>query len=241
MYNVILPTYNESKNIICMVNMLIAIFRRLDAEFRLVVVDDNSPDETASRVKALNNPNIKVIEREGKLGLGSAYMDATKYCIHPYTIIIDVDLQQDPFDIIGMTKYCKEYDIVASTRYSKSLKYDGNKEVMASGKVCHWKFSRRLISSVSNSSGRFILDLKSSDLTSSFRIYKTEIFKNLIKKVSNKGFGFQFEILARAEYENYKIKEYPITFYNRAYGESKLGATDIYRFLVMLVYLYFFL
>src|ERR1700677_4322661 len=104
MFNVILPTYNESGCIVTIINMLEHTFKELNEPYLLIVVDDNSPDNTSGIVKALDNDNIRVIDRPGKMGLGSAYMDGLEYCKYPYTVIMDSDLQHDPFAIIDMYK-----------------------------------------------------------------------------------------------------------------------------------------
>ena len=253
MFNVILPTYNEASNIICLINMLIAIFNKMNVAYKLIVVDDNSPDRTAEIVKNKNLNFVEVIERKGKLGLGSAYKEGIKHCTYEYTIIIDVDLQQNPFDIIGMAQYCKDYDIVSSTRYASKAKYVESAEEVVTlenaykkiytekivqGKVCNWSFLRKLISAGANTLAKKVLDLKLSDLTCSFRIYKTDFLRKIIKKVKNNSFGFQMEIIARSEYENAKIKEYPITFYNRMFGESKLSFKDIFMYFYQIGWLY---
>ncbi|OQS54791.1 mannosyltransferase [Ecytonucleospora hepatopenaei] len=251
MFNVILPTYNEAANILCMINILTLIFSKMKEPFLIIVVDDNSPDGTANIVKNKQFENVKVIERNGKLGLGSAYKEGIKHCVFDHTIILDVDLQQNPFDIIGMAKYCKKYDIVSSTRYAKRTKYAGNenevvsltsnlnKEMQVHGKVCNWPFKRKLISASANIFAQTLLGIKTSDLTCSFRIYRTEVLKKLLDQTIANGFGVQVELITRAEYANYKIKEYPITFYNRMYGESKLAFKEFYQYIMNIIYLYF--
>lgn len=220
--------------------MLNNIFTQLKYDYLIIIVDDNSEDGTSDIVKNMNIPNIKLIERPAKLGLGSAYKVALKYCIHEFTIILDADLQHNPFDILGMQKFCNQYDIVASTRYNKvTVKLTNNNYIDIQGKVYNWSLTRKFISSFSNALVRFVLDLKTSDVTSSFRIYKTVVLRNLISKVKNNGFGFQMEIIARAEHDNYTIKEYPITFYSRIHGSSKLCPGEIFQFIVILLQLYF--
>lgn len=254
MFNVILPTYNEGANILRMINMLAFVFQSMDAPYSLIVVDDNSSDGTAQIAKQLNNKSVKVVEREGKLGLGSAYKEGIKHCTYDHTIILDADLQQNPLDIVGMARYCKDYDIVSSTRYTKCLKYIETanettnihnfanltqKECLVSGKVCNWKFSRKFISIGANMLSQVVLGIKVTDTTCSFRIYKTEVLKKLLEKTKANGFGVQMELITRAVHSGMKIKEYPITFYNRTEGESKLSVKEYYAFFVGLIKLYF--
>lgn len=240
MFNVILPTYNEAQNIFVLIKMLEDIFTQLKYNYLIIIVDDNSEDGTRDIIKNIHIPNIKLIERPTKLGLGSAYKSALVHCIYEFTIILDADLQHNPFDIIGMHKYCNQYDIIASTRYNKiTIELTNNKYIDIQGKVYNWSLIRKFISSFSNTLVQFVLDLKTSDVTSSFRIYKTMVLQDLISQVRNNGFGFQMEIIARAEHNNYTIKEYPITFYSRIHGNSKLCLTEIFQFIVILLQLYF--
>lgn len=229
MFNVILPTFNESGNILIIIKMLEEVFNNMKKKYILIIVDDNSPDNTSNIVKSLNNPNIKVIDRPGKMGLGSAYIAGLEECIYPYTVIMDSDLQHDPLDIKNMYNMLKEggYDIVSGTRYSKG------------GKVCNWSLERCLISCSANNIARFILGINILDLTGSFRLYKTETLKHLVKNIKCKGFGFQMEIIARAELGGYAIGECPIIFYNRQAGESKISWKEMVYFLISLIHLYF--
>lgn len=228
MFNVILPTYNESESIVTMINMLGTTFKKLGAAYKIIIVDDNSPDQTSSIVKNLNNKNIIVIDRPGKLGLGSAYVTGLEYCSYPYTVIIDSDLQHDPFSIIDMYKIAtKGYDIVSGCRYAKN------------GMICNWSFSRKLVSCGANTLSRYVLGLYTNDLTGSFRLYKTEVLKALVPAVRCKRFGFQMEIIARAEALKYSIAECPIIFYERPFGESKISSKEIIFFLIAIINLYF--
>ncbi|KAL6122385.1 hypothetical protein NUSPORA_00567 [Nucleospora cyclopteri] len=235
MYNIILPTYNESVNIVPMIGLLTDVFNKMEQSFIIIVVDDNSPDQTAGIVEKLKNPNVKLIKRKQKLGLGSAYKTAAKECHYKYTIIIDSDLQHSPLAILGMSKLLNKADIITGTRYISKVIDD--QQVI--GKVCGWNFYRKLVSATANNLARYILDLKTTDLTGSFRIYKTEVFKKLVKMVHSNGFGFQVEIIALAEKNNCNIEEFPIVFYNRRAGESKLNSFEIFRFIFMIIVLYF--
>lgn len=230
MFNVILPTYNEADSIKCMINVLDSVFSELKKPYLIILIDDNSPDNTSNIIKNLNKPNILIIDRKSKLGLGSAYIEGVKYCKYEYTIILDSDLQHDPYSIIDMYKFAsKGYDIVSSTRYTNN------------GKVANFSFFRKLLSTTANNIARFILGLNTFDLTGSFRLYKTDVLKELIKNVKCKRFGFQMEIIARAEYYNYKIYECPIIFYQRKAGKSKISPYEVLYFLLAVLRLYFVL
>ncbi|KAI5173478.1 dolichol-phosphate mannosyltransferase [Pancytospora epiphaga] len=228
MFNVILPTYNEAGSILVMIAMLDDVFKQLRAKYTIIVVDDNSPDNTSGIVKGLNNENVKVIDRPGKLGLGSAYVTGLSHCIYEYTVILDSDLQHDPFTILDMYKLTeKGADIVSGTRY------------IGTGKVCGWSFMRKLVSCGANNLARYTLGLNTKDLTGSFRLYRTEVLKELIPTVRCLKFGFQMEIIARAEAKGYKIVECPIVFYDRKAGESKISWKEMVHFVIAIVKLYF--
>ncbi len=231
MFNIIIPTYNEADSIRCMIEMLNTVFLTLEKDYLIIVIDDNSPDNTSSIVKSLNNKNILVIDRPSKQGLGSAYMEGVRHCKYKYTIIMDSDLQHNPFYIIDMYKIALKggYDIVSGTRYTNN------------GKVCNLSFMRKLISSTANNIARFILGLKTFDLTGSFRLYRHDVLEKLIKRVECKKFGFQMEIIARAEYNKYKIAEFPIIFHPRKAGNSKISCTEVIFFLLSVIRLYFIL
>lgn len=225
MYNVILPTYNEAKNIVPLIRMIDDTFFTVGKQYKIIVVDDDSSDNTSGIVKALNSRAITVIDRPGKLGLGSAYESALKYCDGDYTVIMDADLQHDPEDIRKMIAF-EGYDIVSGTRYSKG------------GRVAGWGFERCLASATANNIAKFVLGLSTTDLTGSFRCYKTTVLKDLVKLAACRGFGFQMEAIARAEYKKYKITEVPIVFHDRSAGESKMSYKEILNFLFTVFYLY---
>jgi dolichol-phosphate mannosyltransferase len=229
MINVILPTYNEAQNICAMLKMLNNVLEEMRLPYLVIVIDDNSPDGTSKIVKNLNIKNCKIIDRAGKLGLGSAYLEGLKHCKFEYTFLLDADLQHDPFSIPLMFKTARDYDsdIVSGTRYAKS------------GMVCNWSFMRKFISMGANTLARYVLGISSTDLTGSFRCYKTSILKEIVPKTICKGFGFQMEMIARAELEKKKISEVPIIFYDRMAGLSKLGPMEIVNFVKTILILYF--
>lgn len=229
MINVLISTYNEAYNIIPMLRMVITTLEKLAVPFLIVVVDGNSPDGTSKIVKRLNHPNIRIVDEKCKSGLGCSYMKGLEFCKYEYTIILDADLQHDPFSISQMFYQATsddKYDIVTGTRYSKS------------GMVSKWSFKRKFISALANNIAKYVLNLKSSDLTGSFRCYRTEILRNILSKSSCKGFGIQLELIARAEKMKYKIAETPIVFYDRVAGDSKFGLGEIYLFLKTVLILY---
>lgn len=228
MFNIILPTYNESRNIVPMLGMLKEVLGAMRKPYSIIVVDDNSPDGTSRVVKDLKIDNVIVVDRPGKMGLGSAYMAGLEYCRHKYTVILDSDLQHDPSAIPAMYRLAVsgDFDIVASTRYASS------------GMVCGWSFRRKLVSSVANNLTKYTIGLATSDLTSSFRMYSTPVLRKVLPLVRCNGFGFQMEIISRAEKMGFRIGEVPIVFYDRTAGVSKLSMMEVLMFLKALVTLY---
>jgi dolichol-phosphate mannosyltransferase len=114
MIYIILPTYNESKNIVPLLCMLQDVLTNIP--YRCIMVDDNSPDNSAEIDRNLNIPNVIILTRPCKMGLGSAYQLGIKECIYKYTIIMDTDLQHDPYAISGMLEAIKDCDLVTGTR-----------------------------------------------------------------------------------------------------------------------------
>lgn len=212
-----------------MLRMLSKTLERMAIPYLIIVVDGNSPDNTANIARATNVPNLIVIDEKCKNGLGNSYVKGLKYCIYEHTVILDADLQHDPNSIPIMYKVATsgKFDIVTGTRYKDS------------GMVCGWPFLRKLVSLGSNNVARYVLGLKSSDLNGSFRCYRTDVLKKLLSETRCKGFGFQMEIIARAELKKYKIAEVPIVFYDRIAGESKLRMVEMLKYLFAVFILYF--
>ncbi len=194
----------------------------------VVIVDDNSPDGTQDIVAQLQKiyPNrIKLHARPGKLGLGSAYIDGLSKCEGEFVILMDADLSHHPKVIPEFIKKQRETgaDIVTGTRYAQN------------GGVYGWDLNRKLTSRVANFLAATLLAPKASDLTGSFRLYKKDVLERCLKSVKSRGYVFQMEIIFRAQYFGYQIEEVPITFVDRIFGESKLGAGEILAYLQGLV------
>jgi len=193
-------------------------------DFEIIVVDDNSPDgtaEVAEQLKKVYTNKIYLHRRAGKLGLGSAYIDGLKFCKGNFVILMDADLSHHP-------KYLPEFialqqktgcDIVTGTRYKKN------------GGVFGWDVMRKLTSRVANFLAKTALGSNCSDLTGSFRLYKREVIEKIIKEIFSTGYAFQMEIIIRAREYNYTVKEVPIVFVDRIFGESKIGAGEIVKYL----------
>uniref|UniRef100_A0A8C9H026 Dolichol-phosphate mannosyltransferase subunit 1 n=1 Tax=Piliocolobus tephrosceles TaxID=591936 RepID=A0A8C9H026_9PRIM len=232
LYSVIIPTYNEKENIPYVVNMIVNELKGKDINFEIIVVDDNSTDNTSSVYKQLqqifNEEKLLLIERKGKYGIGSAYMDALKIVSGDFVVIMDADLSHHPKYIYDFIKRQKETncDIVIGTRYNKK------------GGVSGWGFKRILVSTVANFLAQFLLFIKLTDLTGSFRLYKTEVLKEVIQKVDGKGYVFQMEIIVRAIKLGKIIEEVGYIFTERLFGKSKLSPNEIYKYILGLLKLF---
>ncbi len=236
-YSVILPTYNERENLPIIFYMLHKTFTSHSISFEVVIVDDSSPDNTlevAQRIKdeysTEDKEIVRIVSREGKLGLGTAYVAGLKVCTGDHVILMDADLSHHPKFIPQMIAVMKEndYDIVSGTRYRKG------------GGVYGWDLKRKITSRGANFLASFLLNPgNATDLTGSFRLYKRECLEKILPKVKSKGYAFQMEILILAKKHRMTLGEVPITFVDRIYGESKLGANEIILYLKGLIKLFF--
>eukprot|EP00917_Polyrhabdina_sp_WS-2016_P028110 GHVP01059977.1.p1 GENE.GHVP01059977.1~~GHVP01059977.1.p1 ORF type:complete len:240 (+),score=29.12 GHVP01059977.1:3-722(+) len=222
-YTIILPTYNESHNI------AIAMYYIIQAmgteKYKILIIDDKSLDGTPEIVQnmmdAYPKVEIQLKQRESKLGLGSAYKFAAQFVDSDFVIIMDSDLSHHPKYIPEFIKEQKksDCDIVTGTRYSGR-----------GGGVHGWSVSRKITSRVANTICNVILGSSSTDLTGSFRLYRTSVFRSLIQLCTSRRFFFQIEIMFHAFRNDLKIKEYPISFVNRVYGESKFSTKEVSEF-----------
>ncbi|KAI4838528.1 dolichol-phosphate mannosyltransferase [Plasmodium brasilianum] len=212
--------------------MIINELKKKRINFEIIVVDDNSEDETAKVYKTLQTifkeERLLLIEREGKYGLSSAYMDALKIVSGNFVIIMDADLSHHPKYIYNFIKKQKETncDIVTGTRYSKD------------GGISGWSYKRILISRVANFLSQFLLFINLTDLTGSFRLYKTEVLKEIIQQVEGKGYVFQMEVIVRAKKLGKYIEEVGYVFVDRLFGRSKLSSNEVFQYLIGLLRLF---
>eukprot|EP01024_Parvocaulis_polyphysoides_P048020 TRINITY_DN4554_c0_g1_i11.p1 TRINITY_DN4554_c0_g1~~TRINITY_DN4554_c0_g1_i11.p1 ORF type:complete len:253 (+),score=28.15 TRINITY_DN4554_c0_g1_i11:39-761(+) len=232
-YSIILPTYNERENIPLIIGLLIKTLARAKLNFEIVIVDDNSPDGTQEVVKKLQTAygedKILLKARAGKLGLGTAYIHGLKFASGDWVVLMDADLSHHP-------KYLPQFiqkqadtqcDIVTGTRYKKG------------GGVYGWDFKRKLTSRGANILAATLLMSNVSDLTGSYRLYRREVIEKLMPLITSKGYAFQMEIIIRALRMGYSVSEVPIVFVDRLYGDSKLGANEIFMYLQGLFKLFF--
>ena len=214
---VIIPTYNEKENIEAIIRKVFS----LDMEFDILIVDDGSPDGTADIVKGIQNayPNrLFILEREGKLGLGTAYIAGFHFCIEKgYNFIfeMDADFSHNPEDLIRLQKALSlnGADLSIGSRYTKN------------GGVKNWPFLRKFISMGASVYVNTILWMGIKDPTAGFVGYRRAVLENInLDKIRSKGYAFQIEMKYAAWKLNYKIEEVPITFIDRELGVSKMNS-----------------
>lgn len=223
-YSVILPTYNEKRNLPILIYLLNKTSTANKLDWEVIIVDDNSPDGTQEIAKKLIDifgpEHIQLRPRAGKLGLGTAYVHGLQFVTGNFVIIMDADFSHHPEAIpefIAKQK-SQDYDIVTGTRYA------------GDGGVFGWDFKRKLISRGANFLASVVLRPHVSDLTGSFRLYKTDVLRKIIDVTQSKGYVFQMEMMVRAKAMGFTVGEVPISFVDRLYGESKLGGDEIVQY-----------
>lgn len=211
---VIIPTYRERENI----ESIIKVISGLPAAFDILIIDDNSPDGTAEIVKSLQTafPNVHLIERPGKLGLGTAYISGFKWALERnYNFIyeMDADFSHNPEDLIRLYKACAEdgADMSIGSRYISGVN------------VVNWPLSRVLMSYVASIYVRLITGMKIMDTTAGFICYRKEVLEKLKPEhIKSVGYGFQIEMKFTAWKMGFMIVEVPIIFTDRKLGASKM-------------------
>jgi len=213
---IIIPTYKEKENI---KSIIVAIFA-LEKDFDVLVIDDNSPDGTAAIVKELMKEfrdRLFIIEREGKLGLGTAYIAGFKYAIeHHYDYIfeMDADFSHNPNDLGKLYNACakKGFDVAVGSRYASGVN------------VVNWPMGRVLLSYFASIYVQIVTGMHIKDSTAGFICYKKEVLQTInLDKVRFVGYAFQIEMKFTAWKFGFKITEVPIIFTNRVLGESKMS------------------
>lgn len=213
---VIIPTYNEKYNI---VSILQAIFD-LQQDYHVLVIDDGSPDGTADMVKELQGQfqgQLHLEERRGKLGLGTAYIHGFKWALdkgYRFIFEMDADFSHRPIDLPKLYDACKTggADLAIGSRYVKG------------GKVVNWPSDRIALSKGGSLYTRIITWMPVSDPTAGFMCYRREVLEVInLEEIHFVGYAFQIEMKFAAWKLGFKIKEVPIQFEDRKYGESKMS------------------
>jgi len=212
---VIIPTYKERENI----ETIVKAISSLKTSFDILIIDDNSPDGTASIVKDLQKSyaNLFLVERPGKLGLGTAYIAGFKWALEKgYNFIyeMDADFSHDPHDLLKLYAACSENgaDLAIGSRYISGVN------------VVNWPLSRVLMSYVASIYVKMITGMKIMDTTAGFKCYRRVVLENIrLDKIRSVGYGFQIEMKFKTWKLGYKIVEVPIIFTDRKLGASKMS------------------
>lgn len=219
---VIIPTYNEKENIERIIRNVFSLQRN----FHILVVDDSSPDNTAAIVKSLQpafEDQLFLIEREGKSGLGTAYIEGFKWVLeqkYRYIFQMDADFSHNPNDLIRLYNACKRggADVAIGSRYKTGVN------------VVNWPMSRVLLSWLASKYVRFITAMPVEDTTAGFVCYKREVLQRIhLDKIKFVGYAFQIEMKFKAYLSKFNIVEVPVIFTDRTRGTSKMSGSIIWE------------
>jgi len=213
---VIIPTYNEKENI----EKIIRAVYSLDGDYHILVIEDGSPDGTAAIVKSLQKEfpdSLFMIERKGKLGLGTAYLTGFKWAIekgYDFIFEMDADFSHNPNDLPKLYQACKDgADLAIGSRYCKGIS------------VINWPIGRVLISYFASVYVRKMLGMKVYDSTAGFKCYTRKVLETInMDRIRMKGYGFQIEMKYTAFKLGFTIAEVPIIFMDRTEGTSKMSS-----------------
>lgn len=223
---ILIPTYNEARNIVDLLNRLNAVRISLSKEFTidLLIIDDNSPDKTAQIAQSLDVVGLTILMRDKKTGLGPAYLAGFKQGLtgkYDYFVEMDADLSHQPEQLIDLLQAADEKTLVIGTRW------------IPGGSVVNWPIGRKLISRLGTWYASFILKLPYQDLTSGYRVLPRGLIEKLnFNEIQTKGYGFQIEIALKAVDSGFQIKQVPITFIERENGQSKMSLWIILEALI---------
>lgn len=210
---VIIPTYNEADNIA----RLIPEIQKVNADIEVLVVDDNSPDGTAQIVQQMmeRDSRIHLIRREGKRGLGTAYVEGFRYAIAHYFDFIfemDADFSHDAREIPNFLAHMEKYDLVIGSRYCNGVR------------VVNWPMHRLLLSYFANIYTRVITGLPVKDTTSGFKCFRRKVLESIdLNSIKSNGYAFQIEMTYKAWKKGFRVGEIPIIFVDRRAGISKMS------------------
>lgn len=219
---VIIPTYNEANNISELIGQVI----NQDESIDLLIVDDGSPDGTADLVKEAQNnfgERLHLIERSGKLGLGTAYVEGFKYGLeqdYSYICEMDADFSHNPDDLPKLIAEVKSgrADVAVGSRYAKGIS------------IINWPLSRLILSYSANLYARFITGLPIFDTTAGFKCIHRKVLEGIsVDKIRSNGYAFQIELHFRAWQAGFTLKEVAIIFREREEGVSKMSKSIVWE------------
>lgn len=214
---VIIPTYNEIENIEAIIRKVLS----MEGAYSILIIDDGSPDGTSAKVKELQSEfrdNLFLIERSGKLGLGTAYLTGFKWALeqgYDYIFEMDADFSHNPDDLPRLYEACRNAGdgVAIGSRYCDGIS------------VVNWPLGRILMSFFASKYVRFILDINVYDCTAGFKCYSRKVLEAInLDAVEMKGYGFQIEMKYTAHKLGFNIVEVPVVFVNRKLGTSKMSS-----------------
>ncbi len=220
---IIIPTFNELENIRKLIPDLLERHENLD----ILIVDDNSPDGTGIYIEELSKKNLKIklIKREKKMGLGTAYIAGFKYALqHDYDYIfeMDADFSHDPREIKQFLQAINKYDLVLGSRYVRGVN------------VINWPMRRLLLSYFANKYTRFITGMPIQDATGGFKCFRRKVLEAInLDKIRSNGYAFQIEMTFKTWKKGFKVGEIPIVFVDRVKGTSKMSKKIVREAVVM--------
>jgi dolichol-phosphate mannosyltransferase len=220
---VTIPTYNERDNIGRLLDMIF----ELNPELDVLIVDDNSPDKTAEYIKERQrkDPRVKLIERPGKMGLGTAYVAGFKFAIREgYDIVfeMDADFSHDPHDLSRLMEKIADCDFVIGSRYIDGIS------------VVNWPLRRLMLSFFAARYTRFITGMPIKDPTAGFKCWRIEVLKAIdLDRVKSGGYSFQIEMNFKAWKRGFRHCEIPVIFVERRAGTSKMSKHIVFEAVFM--------
>jgi dolichol-phosphate mannosyltransferase len=227
---VIVPTYNESENI----SKLIPEILKQDEMIALLIVDDNSPDNTAEIVKKEmeTNSRVHLIERAGKMGLGSAYITGFRYAIenkYDYILEMDADFSHNPNSLPNLLEAIQTADLVIGSRYCDGIN------------VVNWPLKRLFLSVFASKYVRFITGMPIKDPTGGFKCFRREVLESIdLSRIISEGYSFQVELNYKTWKRDFRISEIPIVFEERRSGQSKMSKKIVREAIIRVWQLKFF-
>ena len=216
---VVLPTYNERENL----EPLVASLQSLPLALHIIVVDDNSPDGTGALADELSrlHPDVEVIHRSGKLGLGTAYaagFDLALASGFDLICTMDADFSHDPCYLPALIEGSRRHDLMIGSRY------------VPGGGVVNWGWTRKLLSWGANTVAHLALGLKARDCTAGFRCYRRRVLETVDPaSIRANGYSYLIEMLYNVQRAGFTMGETPIIFADRRLGQSKISQDEIYR------------
>ena len=221
---VVIPTFNESENIL----RLIPLVLEQAAGVEVLVVDDGSPDGTGTMVRTMAeaDPRVHLLARSAKMGLGTAYVAGYKYALggsYDFVFEMDADFSHNPKEIPVFLEKAREVDLVVGSRYTNGVR------------VLNWPMERLLLSWTANIWTRFMTGLPLNDATGGFKCYRIAVLRGIdLGSIRSNGYAFQIEMSYKAWRKGFRLGEIPIVFADRHAGTSKMSKHIVYEAFFML-------